>query len=94
MLYVVFYDITDNGMRNKVADLLKKKGLTRVQYSVFIGDLNSARLKDVVAGLRVLQRYNKEGRFSILVLPVTQAMFSQRITIGDEFKEDEGEVVW
>jgi CRISPR-associated protein, Cas2 family len=25
MLYVVFYDITDNELRNKVADFLKKR---------------------------------------------------------------------
>ncbi|BFI75720.1 CRISPR-associated endonuclease Cas2 [Sulfurisphaera ohwakuensis] len=94
MLYIVFYDISDDGMRNRVADVLKKKGLVRVQYSVFIGDLNSARLKDVIASLRVLYRSNKEGRFSVMILPVTQAMFNQRIMIGDEFKENEDKIIW
>jgi len=43
MLYVVFYDISNDELRNKVASFLKKKGLSRVQYSVFLGDLNSSR---------------------------------------------------
>jgi len=61
MLYVVFYDITDNELRNKVADFLKKKGMRRVQLSVFVGELNSSRLKDVEAGLRLIYRKSKPG---------------------------------
>ncbi|QXJ28822.1 CRISPR-associated protein Cas2 [Saccharolobus shibatae B12] len=95
MLYVVFYDITDNELRNKVADFLKKKGMRRVQLSVFVKELNSSRLKDMEAGLRLIYRKsNPGGRFMILILPVTDTLFKQRIVIGGEYREEEGNVVW
>jgi CRISPR-associated protein Cas2 len=95
MLYVVFYDITDNELRNKVADFLKKKGMRRVQLSVFVGELNSSRLKDVEAGLRLIYRKSKpRDRFMILILPVTDTLFKQRIVIGGEYREEEGNIVW
>lgn len=95
MLYVVFYDITDNELRNKVADFLKKKGMRRVQFSVFVGELNSSRLKDVEAGLRLIYRKSKpRDRFMILILPVTDTLFKQRIVIGGEYREEEGNIVW
>jgi CRISPR-associated protein, Cas2 family len=94
MLYVVFYDITDNELRNKVADFLKKKGMRRVQLSVFVGELNSSRLKDVEAGLRLIYRKSKpRDRFMILILPVTDTLFKQRIVIGGEYREEEGNIV-
>ena len=95
MLYVVFYDITDNELRNKVADFLKKKGMRRVQLSVFVGELNSSRLKDVEAGLRLIYRKSKpRDRFMILILPVTDTLFKQRIVIGGEYREEESNVIW
>lgn len=95
MLYVVFYDITDNELRNKVADFLKKKGMRRVQLSVFVGELNSSRLKDVEAGLRLIYKKSKPGdRFMILILPLTDTLFKQRIVIGGEYREEESNVIW
>jgi CRISPR-associated protein Cas2 len=95
MLYVVFYDITDNELRNKVADFLKKKGMRRVQLSVFVGELNSSRLKDVEAGLRLIYRKSKPGdMFMILILPVTDTLFKQRIVIGGKYTEEKGNIVW
>ena len=95
MLYVVFYDISNDELRNKVASFLKKKGLSRVQYSVFLGDLNSSRLKDVEAGLRMISRLRKEGeRFFVIILPVTENQFKQRVVIGDRFEDLHKEVIW
>lgn len=36
-MYLIFYDISNNRLRNKVAKLLLKEGYERLQYSVFIG---------------------------------------------------------
>lgn len=40
MLWVV-YDITENNIRRKIANICLDKGLYRVQKSVFLGNLNS-----------------------------------------------------
>ncbi|ARM74585.1 CRISPR-associated endonuclease Cas2 [Acidianus manzaensis] len=95
MFYVIFYDITEDNVRNKISDYLKKKGLTRVQYSVFIGDLNSSRVKEIEAGLRLIKRKEKSnGRFSILIVPVTETQFKQRIVISNEVEEKNEDIIW
>ena len=40
MLWVI-YDITENNIRRKVANICLDKGLYRVQKSVFLGNLNA-----------------------------------------------------
>ncbi|QKR00762.1 CRISPR-associated endonuclease Cas2 [Metallosphaera tengchongensis] len=94
MLYLVFYDITSDGLREKVADFLKRKGLSRVQFSVFLGNLNSSRVRDVESGLRMYYRERKEGeRFNVLIVPVTEVQFKQRVVIG-EVREESANVLW
>lgn len=98
MMYIIVYDITDDGIRNKVADFLKKKGLSRIQYSVFVGDLTSSQLKDVESGLYLLIKGVKveDGeRLNIIIFPLTQTQFNQRIVIGKEYREsEEGNIIW
>ncbi|WP_175282309.1 CRISPR-associated endonuclease Cas2 [Saccharolobus islandicus] len=99
MLYLIFYDITDDNLRNRVAEFLKKKGLDRIQYSVFMGDLNSSRLKDVEAGLKIIgnrKKLQEDERFFILIVPITENQFKERIVIGysESEREDKSKVVW
>lgn len=47
MLCLVLYDITANKARKKVADHLLNQGLTRAQYSVFIGTLANNRADEI-----------------------------------------------
>lgn len=47
MLCLVLYDITANKARKKVADHLLNQGLTRAQYSVFIGTLAKNRMDEL-----------------------------------------------
>lgn len=39
-MYLLFYDITENSIRTRVAKLLEKEGFERLQFSVFIGTTN------------------------------------------------------
>nr|2IVY_A Chain A, HYPOTHETICAL PROTEIN SSO1404 [Saccharolobus solfataricus P2] len=99
MLYLIFYDITDDNLRNRVAEFLKKKGLDRIQYSVFMGDLNSSRLKDVEAGLKIIgnrKKLQEDERFFILIVPITENQFRERIVIGysGSEREEKSNVVW
>ena len=50
MLTWVMYDIKKDRTRNKVAKLCEEAGIYRVQYSVFLGDLNNAQRKELIAG--------------------------------------------
>ncbi|BBG24962.1 CRISPR-associated endonuclease Cas2 [Sulfuracidifex tepidarius] len=94
MFYVVFYDITDSNLRQKVASFLKSRGLRRVQLSVFVGEMNSSTLKDVKSGLSRLHRTSQEGeRFSVMIVPTTESLFSKRVSIPSEGVEDD-KVIW
>lgn len=96
MMYIIIYDITDDALRTKVAQFLKSKGLRRVQWSAFVGELSSAQLKDVESGLILLMRRYKraEGeRRNIQIYPLTQKQFEQRIVIGDVEEEEEENVL-
>ncbi len=47
MKVLVVYDITDDGLRNKIAEILKDFGLTRIQKSAFIGHLSSQERRNL-----------------------------------------------
>ena len=66
---LVVYDITDDSLRNKIADILKDFGLVRIQKSAFIGNLTSEERKDLE---RVLSRKNLEGRDRIDIFPICE----------------------
>ncbi|MHA1828400.1 MAG: CRISPR-associated endonuclease Cas2, partial [Candidatus Heimdallarchaeaceae archaeon] len=41
MEYLLCYDIVEDDLRQRVADLCMAKGLVRIQYSVFFGSISS-----------------------------------------------------
>ena len=47
MLTWVMYDIVEDKPRTKVAKACEKAGIYRVQYSVFLGDLNKTQRKEL-----------------------------------------------
>ena len=47
MLTRVMYDIVKDKTRNKVAKCCEKAGIYRVQYSVFLGDMNKTKCKEL-----------------------------------------------
>lgn len=51
MFVVVSYDISDDGKRKKIAEILKDYG-ARVQYSVFECNLDKRQLKQMIEELK------------------------------------------
>ena len=49
---LLIYDIADDRRRAKAADVCKDFGLTRIQYSAFLGDLSRARQGELIQKLR------------------------------------------
>ncbi|MEM0370910.1 MAG: CRISPR-associated endonuclease Cas2 [Pyrobaculum sp.] len=56
MYVLVVYDITENDVRNRVADILRSFGLERIQKSVFLGRLPPALVKELEEKLRKATR--------------------------------------
>ncbi len=67
MKVLVVYDITNDNLRNKVADILKDFGLFRIQKSAFIGYLTSEERKDLE---KILSRKSLEGNDRIDIFPI------------------------
>ncbi|MEM3609932.1 MAG: CRISPR-associated endonuclease Cas2 [Candidatus Anstonellales archaeon] len=44
---IIFYDITDDKLRNEVAELLKDYGLERIQKSAFMGYVQENKLPEL-----------------------------------------------
>ena len=93
MHYIVVYDITDDGLRQKVSNRLKDYGLERIQYSTFQGEM----VRHVVASLATeIRRMINDGEEtdSVLILPMCSSCIKGRIEIGaqKEFKQDETRV--
>ena len=48
MICLLVYDIPDDRLRAKVADICLDYGLERIQYSAFLGELNHNRQQELL----------------------------------------------
>lgn len=72
-MHLVSYDISDNRLRLKLAKLLLRYGLHRMQYSVFMGEMKDAALGRLHAQISTYpQAKNWTPEDSILILPLHQ----------------------
>ena len=80
MLHLVVYDITDDGNRTRLARLLEKFGLERVQYSAFRGELNPND-REVLA--RQVLRFIKDEHDCIFIIPLCQRCSSAAFVVSN-----------
>ncbi|NPA05740.1 MAG: CRISPR-associated endonuclease Cas2 [Crenarchaeota archaeon] len=88
MTYIlVFYDVSNDAKRLKLADTLKALGLTRIQRSVFMGLGGQARAKEVARAAKMIV---DEGD-SVVVVLVPADYVKKMIIVGplweNPFKE-------
>jgi CRISPR-associated protein Cas2 len=76
---LVIYDISNDTNRNKLAENLFKLGLSRIQRSAFLGDIDSQRLKDVV---RICQRHVRDDGDIIHIVPLGLRDWERRIVVS------------
>jgi len=79
MRQIVIYDVTDDNLRNQVSELLKDYGLTRIQYSAFLGSLCHHELNGLLVDLRDLISDKLEN---VQIYPVCDTCFSGRREVG------------
>ena len=84
MLVWVIYDISDDRIRGKVAQICKGYGLYRVQKSAFLGDLNKNEL-DAIA-LECEEQIEESD--SIFVFPLCDDCFKKIKLIGEGFDKE------
>lgn len=52
MKLLLIYDIVDDKIRNKIADVCLDYGLERIQYSAFLGELNHNRQEELLQKIK------------------------------------------
>lgn len=52
MEYLVCYDIVEDDIRKDISDICLNKGLSRIQYSVFFGELTKNRAEEVLIEIK------------------------------------------
>lgn len=88
MYTLVIYDITDDDIRLKVAELCKEFGLTRIQKSAFLGKINSQKRKELKHKLQKILE-NRLG--NIQIFQICEADLKFREVLGNPIGyEDEG----
>lgn len=85
MIYLLFYDITDTGIRTRVAKRLIAEGYERLQYSVY------THIEDPMKDLKLCQDLNKmlskEPHAKLYVITLTKNNFRTMKIIGN-FEHD------
>ena len=82
VLVWIIYDIGDDTSRTKVAKICKQYGLTRVQYSAFLGRLEKSRLDEL--GERFKELID-EDEDSVYIFPFCQEDFRNIKMVGKAF---------
>ncbi len=90
--YLVVYDISDDAVRLRVANKLKDYGMTRIQYSAFVGELAPRRYRSLVGELRRIVSKVREGRRVIHLFPIPVSSLERVEVVGEWESEDRGKV--
>ena len=81
MKTLIVYDISSTKLRNKIADILKDWGLTRIQLSAFIGELTPQERRDLAEYLKRLP-LSERDRIDIFPICIKDLKLHTRITKG------------
>ncbi|MBI5048821.1 MAG: CRISPR-associated endonuclease Cas2 [Deltaproteobacteria bacterium] len=81
----IFYDIEDDGIRNKVAETCKDYGLQRIQFSGFSGMLGKNKREELFLKLSFLIG-DKAGK--LLMLPVCEKDITAKRELIQENRDD------
>ncbi|MEI6044884.1 MAG: CRISPR-associated endonuclease Cas2 [Chloroflexota bacterium] len=78
-MLLLLYDITNDRIRNKVADCCLDYGLERIQYSAFLGELSRTHREELMLRLKRIM-----GRHSGVIqsFNLCQSCWAVRTTLG------------
>lgn len=85
MLTWVMYDIQKDKARNKVAKCCERAGIYRVQYSVFLGELNKTKRKELSCQIEELI---DPGQDRVYIFPMCREDFDQCELMGQAFDKN------
>lgn len=80
MIVLLIYDIVEDKVRNKLADICLDYGLERIQYSAFLGELNHNRQEEM---LQKMKRKLGKSAGNIQLFPLCEKDLRLRKKIGN-----------
>ncbi len=82
MQCLLVYDIPDDKVRTKVADICLDYGLARIQYSAFRGEMNHNRQEEIL--LKIKRRVGSHEA-NVLVFPICEKDWAlkKELCVGD-----------
>ena len=90
MHYVVIYDFTDDRARARAARVLLDYGMTRIQYSAFVGELEPRRARSLLTDLRKIVSSARGDRRVVHLFPVPVSSLRGVIVLGESPWAGEG----
>ena len=84
MRCLLIYDITDDGVRTRVADACLDYGLERIQYSAFLGELSRIHQRELL--LQIRRRVGKHEA-NVQLIPLDEKSWAGRRVIEQKRKE-------
>jgi CRISPR-associated protein Cas2 len=88
MIKLLCYDIENDKLRTKLADLLERQGLERLQFSVFAGNLNPAQWQATWQMIEKLTENNLQPSDKIYCFNVSNHEFCNLKCIGNPPETD------
>ncbi|MCB5278688.1 MAG: CRISPR-associated endonuclease Cas2 [Candidatus Cloacimonetes bacterium] len=85
MLTWVMYDIVKDRVRNKVVKCCEKAGIYRVQYSVWLGEMNKTAIKELWSTIEDLIDSDQDR---VYIFPMCRDDFNSCILLGQAFDRD------
>lgn len=85
MKILVFYDIIENKIRNRIINLLFDFGFQRIQFSTFLGDLSEEKLKKLYLSAKEIIN---EDRDSMYIFNICEKDFNNCIFLGKNVDKD------
>ncbi|MCK9220724.1 MAG: CRISPR-associated endonuclease Cas2 [Bacteroidales bacterium] len=82
MIYLVFYDISTDRLRNRIVKILERSGFERLQFSVFTG-LENPVTNDYL-WQKMVRILKDEPEAKLYVLSISQEQFVGMQGIGKE----------
>lgn len=79
------YDIVQDKIRNKIVKCCEKAGIYRVQYSVWLGEMNKTQRKELRTQIEDLIKPDED---KVYIFPMCREDFNSCILLGQAFDRD------
>lgn len=90
MLYLIVYDVEEDAVRRKLANMLLDMGGERIQYSAFKIELERAELAALMENIR---KAVGSGKARVTAIPICRRDLNKVKTVAYNYRLQEGDVL-